>query len=1123
MACLLHARGTSRIASFLSIAPRTVGTHIRNIMLKLECNSRESIIDFVEKSDKLPLLRIHYTSLLIFAAFEKSLREISRQKRMKESACLILYSDVQSLPDFFLERLQWHLGLAGLEASLKAYESQEELKRIYEGKAQNYIIYLIADDPPEPPDNDHLNILEPFLKSKQISSTIFILFSSNSPQKKYGEFKDVNTVSFSEEESYYFSFFELLGKLHPSLNLERFITAFKEQYTTMQCPDMVKQYIGSRNERELEKKENNICQYIVYMLRNKKWISVSAIFIIGFLAIRTLNMDFSLSCKGTLPPYPPPSVRSDLIIPTSTALLKRPDVIAQIENSLHGQKGIHTVALVGMAGAGKTTLARLYAQQHKLPVVWEVNAETEESLKFSFERLASKLAQTFQEEEIFSTLKNISNPIEREGKIIAFVKEHLRSYPGWLLIYDNVEKFLDIQKHFPYDPDTWGHGKVILTTVDGNIQANKHVDLVIQIGALNSAQKFALFRKIMNSGTKKRIQTPNENREAELFLEKIPPFPLDISIAAYYLKAIDISYAAYLDHLYQSTKEFEGVQEDLLEASGDYLKTRYSIIALTLEQIMAHHKDFKELLLFISLIDSQNIPRELLDNNKSNVVVDDFIYQINKYSLASNEVASKSLGSLFSLHRSIQKITLDYFRQRKNLKEDKTLGHSIVDSFEKYISTIIEKEDYSKMKRMVNHCEIFLKNIEVIKNVNKTSIVGELGKIYYYLGDYKKATHFLEESFPKLNNHDVKNYNKIAEMLIFLADVYRELGNYEKAKIFLEQSLTIYEKHVPENYIKRAQALVNLGNVYREQGKYIKAKDLFEQSYEIYKKYLPHDHKGISKAFVYLGIIYREIGDYDAARDYFHKSLEICIAYSPKNCLEGVWASAHLGVLYRETGHYEKAKDLLEKSLKVYLEHLSENHTRVAWIFAHLGATYRETAHYEKARDLLEKSLSINKMHFRNNDHFRVAWGQANLGSTHGQRGNYEKARNFLEKSLKFYEKNYGQEHVERARILRDLGKLYFLEESIEFAEGLIKEALMIFQLQNHPESYTCLESLSDLYIKKSIQAFQKRETCQSTGFQGQAINYIKKALEVVTTRFPSDSPHLKRLRLKVKDLVRAK
>ncbi|MBY0293268.1 MAG: helix-turn-helix transcriptional regulator [Alphaproteobacteria bacterium] len=52
IACLLSARGTSKIASFLSIAPRTIATHIRNIMLKLERNSRENILDFIEKTSK---------------------------------------------------------------------------------------------------------------------------------------------------------------------------------------------------------------------------------------------------------------------------------------------------------------------------------------------------------------------------------------------------------------------------------------------------------------------------------------------------------------------------------------------------------------------------------------------------------------------------------------------------------------------------------------------------------------------------------------------------------------------------------------------------------------------------------------------------------------------------------------------------------------------------------------------------------------------------------------------------------------------------------------------------------------------------------------------------------------
>lgn len=43
-------RSAKKFASFFFISPKTVENHTHNIMLKLGCNSRESIIDFIEKS-----------------------------------------------------------------------------------------------------------------------------------------------------------------------------------------------------------------------------------------------------------------------------------------------------------------------------------------------------------------------------------------------------------------------------------------------------------------------------------------------------------------------------------------------------------------------------------------------------------------------------------------------------------------------------------------------------------------------------------------------------------------------------------------------------------------------------------------------------------------------------------------------------------------------------------------------------------------------------------------------------------------------------------------------------------------------------------------------------------------
>ena len=72
IAFIVSGRTTKKIAFFLSISPKTVDNHIHNVMMKLECHSRESIIDFVEKSGKFSNLRQYYLSSLIKSSLKRS-------------------------------------------------------------------------------------------------------------------------------------------------------------------------------------------------------------------------------------------------------------------------------------------------------------------------------------------------------------------------------------------------------------------------------------------------------------------------------------------------------------------------------------------------------------------------------------------------------------------------------------------------------------------------------------------------------------------------------------------------------------------------------------------------------------------------------------------------------------------------------------------------------------------------------------------------------------------------------------------------------------------------------------------------------------------------------------------
>ena len=87
IACIMHNRGEKKIAVICGISPTTVSTHVHNIMVKLGCNSKDQIIDFIEKARVSKILREYYSSLLVKSNFEKALSQIAAQVNKEAINC----------------------------------------------------------------------------------------------------------------------------------------------------------------------------------------------------------------------------------------------------------------------------------------------------------------------------------------------------------------------------------------------------------------------------------------------------------------------------------------------------------------------------------------------------------------------------------------------------------------------------------------------------------------------------------------------------------------------------------------------------------------------------------------------------------------------------------------------------------------------------------------------------------------------------------------------------------------------------------------------------------------------------------------------------------------------------
>ncbi len=207
------------------------------------------------------------------------------------------------------------------------------------------------------------------------------------------------------------------------------------------------------------------------------------------------------------------------LAPRSVFLAGREELLAELDARLTGDDGAgpRVVALCGLGGAGKTSVAIEYAHRHlaEVGVCWQFPAEDPAVLAAEFGVLAAELGA-----------REVADPRDPVASVHAVLA---RAGAGWLVVFDNVPDRASVA---PFVPPA-GPGRVLITTQNQHWPPSRALD--VPVLDLEVAAGFLV----------NRTGDPDRAAARELAVQ-LGGLPLALEQAAAYLQATGTTVARYL-------------------------------------------------------------------------------------------------------------------------------------------------------------------------------------------------------------------------------------------------------------------------------------------------------------------------------------------------------------------------------------------------------------------------------------------------------------------------------------------------------------------------------------------------------------------------------------------------
>ena len=359
--------------------------------------------------------------------------------------------------------------------------------------------------------------------------------------------------------------------------------------------------------------------------------------------------------------------------------------------------------------------------------------------------------------------------------------------------------------------------------------------------------------------------------------------------------------------------------------------------------------------------------------------------------------------------------------------------------------------------------------IETGNNHGVGACYGNLGAVFYFLGQYNKAEEYLQKAL--IINEEIGEKSEEAACYANLGTVFESFGQYNKAEEYLQKALMI-KREIGD---KSGEGICygNLGAVFNSVGQYTKAEEYLQKALTIRREI--GDKNGEASDYGNLGTVFRSVGQYDKAEEYLQKALTIKKEIGEKSGEATCYGN--LGTVFLSVGQYAKAEEYLQKALTIRRE-IGDKKGEAA-DYGNLGTVFQSVGQYNKAEEYHKKALAIRR---EIGDKEGEAADYGNLGTVFQSVGQYTKAEEYLQKALAI-RREIGDKKGEAADY-GNLGTLCLSVGQYTKAEEYLQKALTIKEeIGEKSGEATCYGNLGTVF--------------QSVGQYNKAEEYLQKALKI--------------------------